>query len=69
MIALATHSMVLQHSLSFAEDGPRRREPDRSEAPVAQTRFAMCGGAVVVGFAEQRIEYAGTKCRGDLAAM
>jgi hypothetical protein len=25
--------------------------------------------AGVVGFAEQRIEYAGTKCRGDLAAM
>jgi hypothetical protein len=43
--------------------------PDREELPVAQALFAMCGSAMVVGFAEQRIEYAGTKCRGDLAAM
>jgi hypothetical protein len=43
--------------------------PNRGELPVAQELFAMRESAMVVGFAEQRIEYAGTKCRGDLAAM
>jgi hypothetical protein len=42
--------------------------PDREELPVAQAPFAMCGSAMVVGFVERRIEYAGKKCRGDLAA-
>jgi hypothetical protein len=55
-----------QFAKGIASEGGMR---DREELPVAQALFAIYGSASVVGFAKQRIEYAGTKCRGDSAAM